>query len=242
MSLKSLILSLVVFGLALAPSMAFGQAVDKSGKGAYSVPFLAYNPEGKENLNDHRKVWLNAGSTVTVRVLTDKPGDVDLYIDDPTGKQIAQDTSTSKDCLVTFQPAQAGFYTLVLDNLGNAANSCQVTYTSAAIGVGGVNTGNGTYRIPFLAHNPEGKESLNDHHKVYFTAGTSVTVKVIADKAGDVDLYIDDPSGKQITQDTSTNKDATVTFRPAQSGYYNLVVDNLGSTANSCTVTYTSTK
>jgi plastocyanin len=100
----------------------------KGTKGSYKIAKLAVNPDAKENLMHHQKVEFTAGTTVTIQVKSKFTGDVDLYVDDPSGKQVAQDTSVSKDCLVTLTITQTGTYTLVVDNLGKIENECEVTY------------------------------------------------------------------------------------------------------------------
>jgi plastocyanin len=103
-------------------------ATAKKVSGSYSIAKLAVNPDAKDELMHHQKVQFTAGTTVTIHLKSKTDGDVDLYVDDPSGKQIAQDISTSKDCTVTFTAALTGTYTLVVDNLGNQENQCEVTY------------------------------------------------------------------------------------------------------------------
>jgi hypothetical protein len=105
---------------------------NKTGNGTYHVPNLAVNPQGMEKLMDHHKVWLNAGTKVTIQVKSEVNGDVDCYLDDPSGKELAKDISLSKDCFVQAEIMQSGYHTIVLDNLGNSVNKCNVTYSSTA--------------------------------------------------------------------------------------------------------------
>jgi hypothetical protein len=105
---------------------------DKSGNGTYRIEHLPPNPgmKPKESLMNHKQVWLNANTTVTIRVLSDFGTDVDCYLDNPGGQQVALDTSISKDCHITYRVMQSGYHTIVVDNLGNIANRCTVTYSS----------------------------------------------------------------------------------------------------------------
>ncbi len=100
----------------------------KAVKGSYTIDKLAKNPDGKENLMHHKKVYFHKGTTATIHVKSDKNTDVDLYVDNPSGVQIREDITVGKDCTVTFQVPESGDYTLVVDNLGNEDNRCVVTY------------------------------------------------------------------------------------------------------------------
>lgn len=108
-------------------------AGDKSGNGTYRIEHLAANPgdQGKESLMNHKQVWLDAGKTISIRVVSDFNTDVDCFLDDPSGVQVAEDTSGSKDCHITYRVMQSGYHTIVVDNLGTTANRCTVTYNSS---------------------------------------------------------------------------------------------------------------
>jgi hypothetical protein len=114
------------------PGMSLFGGNEKSGNGKYRIEHLPPNrPNPKETLMDHKKVWLKAGSTVTINVISEQNTDVDCYLDDPSGKQVAQDISFSKDCFIVYQVQQTGYHTIVVDNLGPIANKCTVSYSSA---------------------------------------------------------------------------------------------------------------
>jgi hypothetical protein len=78
----------------------------------------------------YQQIWLNSGNTVTITVKSEVNGDVDCYLDNPNGTEIASDISLSKDFYVTAVITQSGYHTIVLDNLGNSPNRCTVTYSS----------------------------------------------------------------------------------------------------------------
>jgi hypothetical protein len=78
-----------------------------------------------------RDVFLKAGRNVEVRVDTTVIGggfaDVDLFIEEPGGREIAFDDRGDKDCVVRFVVPRDGNYRIVVDNLGPGRVSCRVT-------------------------------------------------------------------------------------------------------------------
>lgn len=78
----------------------------------------------------HQKVWLNAGKVV-IDVKNASKVDVDCYLDSATKKNLAKDERINTDCHLEHNITQTGYYTIVLDNLGNKpATGLTVTYKS----------------------------------------------------------------------------------------------------------------
>ncbi len=96
----------------------------------------------------------------------------------------------------------------------------------------------GSYTV-MLVSDPQGVKPEGFHtKKVQFQAGTTVTINVKTEQETDIDLYFDDPNGNQIAADTRTTKDCRVEQKINQTGFYSIVVDNLGPKDTKCHITY----
>jgi predicted Zn finger-like uncharacterized protein len=86
--------------------------------------------------------------------------------------------------------------------------------------------------------NPTGNETLMNRKRVFFSAGTTVTIRVTSDFQTDVDLYLDDPNDRELARDNSLSKNCIITCPITQTGYHTIVLDNLGNRDNICRVSY----
>lgn len=102
------------------------------------VPGGALDTFTFENLNDgdvrDRQVFLKGGRNVEIRVESTVLGggfgrapDVDLFVIDPAGNEIAMDTAISKDCFVSFFVPRDGNYRVEVENLGPGRVHARVT-------------------------------------------------------------------------------------------------------------------
>jgi hypothetical protein len=97
-----------------------------SGSGSYTV---SLGP-GQENV---RNIHFKSGAMVEIWVKSDHnthtlQDDVDLFVLDPSGLPVAQDTRIDADCYVQFMPPQTGSYRVILHNIGRVSNRSHVTY------------------------------------------------------------------------------------------------------------------
>jgi hypothetical protein len=63
------------------------------------------------------------GKTATLTVRSKKDTDINLFVYDSEGKEVAKDDSPGPNCDIEFKPAKAGKYTLEIKNLGKEANT-----------------------------------------------------------------------------------------------------------------------
>ncbi|MCI0681265.1 MAG: hypothetical protein L0Y71_04105 [Gemmataceae bacterium] len=95
------------------------------GKLAQTKPFnIAEN--GRHTID----VKLAEGKWAAAWVTGQKATDVDVYVFDPDGNEIAKDEHLSKDCFVSFMPKAAGVYRIEVRNLGEGDNTCTMKHTT----------------------------------------------------------------------------------------------------------------
>ncbi len=84
-----------------------------------------------ENATHILKIPLKEGQMSAVWVTSERATDVDLFVFDPDGNEVAKDEHFSKDAFVSFVPKQTGAYRVEVKNLGEGENTCTVKHTSA---------------------------------------------------------------------------------------------------------------
>jgi hypothetical protein len=67
-----------------------------------------------------------AGKKAHLTIKSDKKSDVNLFVYDAAGKEVAKDDSPGPDCDLTFTPKEAGKFTLVIRNLGPGDNKANL--------------------------------------------------------------------------------------------------------------------
>lgn len=75
------------------------------------------------NFNEHHPVHMHArgkGNT-----------DLDLYVYDHHGRQVAHDDDGTDDCVCTFTPVEGATYRVVVINRGHSANTYELYYEMA---------------------------------------------------------------------------------------------------------------
>ena len=75
-------------------------------------------------------VKLPADKWAAVWVTGQKLTDVDVFVFDPEGNEIAKDEHLSKDAFASFMPKSAGVYRIEVRNLGEGDNACTVKHTT----------------------------------------------------------------------------------------------------------------
>jgi len=66
-----------------------------------------------------------------VWVTSEQATDVDVFVFDPDGREIAKDEHVSKDAFVSFIPKTTGMYRIEVRNLGQGDNTCTIKHTTA---------------------------------------------------------------------------------------------------------------
>ncbi len=119
--LAASIVLIVVIVVLVASSGRGPRAAAIHDRGTYAVNL-------KENERDGRLVRFAANRWVTITVTSDLDTDVDLYVFDDRGVQIASDTRFGRDCFVNFRAPRTGLYRIEVVNLGRGFNRSVVRY------------------------------------------------------------------------------------------------------------------
>jgi hypothetical protein len=94
----------------------------------YTV-FLSGDPAGvKPDGYNTRDIFLQANSTITIRVSSELESNINLIFNDANGNQIVADTTPGKNCYLQTTVFQDGNYSIMVDNLGPGNNRCHITY------------------------------------------------------------------------------------------------------------------
>lgn len=123
---KGLLIGLIVGGGVLLLLGGVGVVVlivvlvSRGGPGSYTINLLP----GEHNI---RTVYFTT-KTTEVTVTSDHNSDVDLYIEDSGGRQLASDVSIGPNSRIVFTPPRSGSYRLIVVNLGPISNRSHVRY------------------------------------------------------------------------------------------------------------------
>lgn len=146
---------------------------------------------------------LPGGRTWRVSVIPEHC-DVDftLYIEDPNGQEIAHDNNQSADAYCTFTSLMSGTYRLKVEAVeGNCQFSINVEPVSILF------TQSYYYR---LENNKTWKVSV-----------------IPTEPDVDFNLYVEDPDGKEVIQDSSPKASAYCTFTSTLSGVYSIRIESV---------------
>jgi hypothetical protein len=113
-AIRTVVLAAVVGSLALAlPGAA--SAAPKGGK-------IAKVDSVRANETDVYQMEFVVGVATQVHVVGDGDTDLDLFVYDPLGREVANDVGPTDNCYVRFTPTMAGKYTIKIKNLGGVFN------------------------------------------------------------------------------------------------------------------------
>jgi len=178
--------------------------------------------------NRHVMYVRGRGQRITVRINGDDDTDLDLFIFDPSGNEVARDISTDDDETASFVAQTTGTYRVEIRNLGNVWNEYQVWRTIGGGGGGGNNSGSiGGGRLSRRV-----AANSTNTHTMYVQNGQRISVRLTGDGDTDLDLFIFDPSGNQVGSDLSTDDDETASFVARRAGTYRVEIRNLGNVWN----------
>lgn len=104
-------------------SMAFGsglaQAAPIGGPKVSNERVLAYD-------TDSYNVDLRANEKTTITLIGDGDTDLDVFVYDQWGNQVASSTDSSDVCRIVFEPNVGGNYRIEVKNLGDVYNAYQL--------------------------------------------------------------------------------------------------------------------
>src|SRR5262245_53805017 len=95
------------------------------GKLATTKPFKIVE-DGSHIIN----IKLEQDKWSAVWVTSEQATDVDVFVFDPDGREIAKDEHVSKDAFVSFLPKTSGMYRIEVRNLGQGDNTCTIKHTT----------------------------------------------------------------------------------------------------------------
>lgn len=164
----------------------------------------------------------------SIKVRSTEESDVDLFIQEMDGTEVASDTDESKNCQVTFMPQKGKLYRVSVVNLGPGGNRCTLTH-------------NGMVENPDFGKIVQTKPiKIDEDEKHTFNLkvkeGKLTAVWAFGESATDVDIFVFEADGKEIAKDEHVSRDAFVSFTPKASGTYRIEVRNLGQGENMVTV------
>jgi hypothetical protein len=109
-------------GLFLLAVLCSARAQDKVTDGGKAEKFKGKAFTLKEGAKAKISLTFPEGKEATVTVKSDKKTDVNLFIYDEEGKEVAKDDSPGPDCEIKFTAKKAGKYILEVVNLGKGGN------------------------------------------------------------------------------------------------------------------------
>lgn len=169
-----------------------------------------------------------------IRVTSEMDTDIDLYLDDLEGIELANDVGEPKDCEIAFTPLKAKIYRVSVINVGPGSNRCKFEHSGSDADV---DFGKIVELKPM-----DIEENKQKDIDCKWEAGQLVYIWVGAEKASDVDVHVFGTDDKEIKKDEQYCKDSTVTFRIPKTGNYRIEVRNLGPGNNRCIVKHTESK
>lgn len=162
---------------------------------------------------------VTTAGTVSLNLTWDTTSDLDMFLYDPAGTEVARAYTTAKPENISYTATTLGTYKVKVD-----AYSGSGTYTLTA-----------THPIDLgLTAHFEQTDSITTrkgYKEYYVTAGTGGTlnVEVNAKTGADLDIYIYNPAGTQVAVGKTTYNPETVCYYPiAAAGTYKVKVQAVG--------------
>jgi hypothetical protein len=118
---------LLAFVLACGTRAEEAKADKKPADGGSAEKFKGKTFELKAKGKAKITLSFPADKEATLTVKSKKKSDVNLFVYDADGKEVAKDDSPGPDCEIKFKPKKAGKYTLEVVNKGPGANSSKLT-------------------------------------------------------------------------------------------------------------------
>jgi Bacterial pre-peptidase C-terminal domain len=148
--------------------------------------------------------------------------DVDLYVFDPDGKEVAKDDSIGPDGFVAFKATKPGKYKVEVRNLGPGANTSTVLVD--------------TVPAPPATWTVEMPAKKKYTRAVLLKQGQQVVATLTGKNAkSDVDLFVLF-GNKSVGEDTSVGPNGKVEFTAKEAGVYRIVIHNISRQADVSTV------
>jgi len=163
--------------------------------------------------------------------------DVDVFVRTKAGEIVAAETTFADFGKLTWDPPATLFYSVEFRNLGFVRNTLAVKHNGdekiGALG-GPIIPGVPLLNFSKTAVVPaNGKQSFT----VILLAGKTLRAQMVGSNKTDVDLFIFDPSGRQIASDEGRSSRADLAFRTTTSGTYRFEIRNLGNSPNNVSLT-----
>jgi hypothetical protein len=175
-----------------------------------------------EGSRDLRDIDPKEGEHVQVILTGITKSDVDLYVFDPDGKEVAKDASPGPDGFVTFPATKQGKYKVELRNLGPGANTSTVLVD--------------TVPAPPTSWTVEMPAKKRYTRAVLLKKGQNVVATLTGKNANsDVDLFVIFDN-KLVGRDESKGPNGKVEFTAAQDGVHLVTIRNVSGEADVSTV------
>jgi hypothetical protein len=175
-----------------------------------------------EGAHDARTIESKSGDHVQIIMTGTMKSDVDLFVFDPDGKEVAKDASPGADGFVAYKAEKPGKYKVELRNLGPGANTSTVLVD--------------TVPVPPTSWTIEMPAKKRYTRAVLLTKGQKVVAKLTGKNAkSDVDLFVV-YENKLVAKDDSVGPNGRVEFTAAASGMYRVVIRNVSATGDVSTV------
>lgn len=159
---------------------------------------------------------VTATGTITLSLTWDTTSDLDMFLYNPAGTEVARAYTTAKPETITFNATTTGTYMIKVD-----AYSGSGTYTLTATHPINANA-TGHYETTGTV-NVSGTRYI-DYYVTVSTAGT-LNVEVAWPGTSDIDVYVYNPSGTEVVRGYTTYNPETVYYYPiATAGTYRIRV------------------
>jgi hypothetical protein len=176
----------------------------------------------KEGTSDVHQIEPKEGEQVQVILTGNGKSDVDLYLFDPDGKELAKDVTPGPDGFVTFKVAKNGKHKVELRNLGPGA----CTSTVLVDKVGGL-PATWTVQMPARRRYTRAVSLKEGQKAVAMLAGRNTKC--------DVDLFVIHQN-KLVGEDTTVGPNGKVEFTAKSAGVYLVAIRNVSNEADVSTV------
>jgi hypothetical protein len=176
-----------------------------------------------EGARDARTIEPKQGEYVQIILSGTAKSDVDLYVYDPDGKEIARDNTPGPDGFVTFQVNRQGKYKVeVHNNVGLGASTSTVLVD--------------TIPVPPTSWTVEMPAKKRYTRAVLLKPGQKVNVTLTGKNVkSDIDLFVI-LNNKLVGSDTSVGPNGKVEFTARETGVYYVTIRNVSSQADVSTV------
>lgn len=178
-----------------------------------------------KELGDFRRpVNLERGVRYEIRASSDRGCRMEMFLDDPTGKEVAKDTEARGNAKIVYTPVDTGRFELELVNNGAGDSEFNVEVYST----GGAVVGDGKFPFTVDSYEVLVRDGANNIRTYDLQADVRYEITVTSERGVNMNLYLVDDLALDVASDIRPDANCFISWTCNRTGRYKVEVSNQG--------------